>query len=185
MAVLFPVSGGFYTYSIRFIDPSWGFAMGWNYVLQWLIVLPLELTVAGLTIRYWDQEGKASIAVWITLFLFFIIIISVFGVLGYAEEEFWVALLKLATIVIFMLMGIVFACGGGPRGYKYDEYWGARLFYDPGAFNNGFFGFCSVFVTAAFAFSGTELVGLAAAETANPQKSLPGAIKQIFWRITL
>lgn len=44
---------------------------------------------------------------------------------------------------------------------------------------------CSVFVTAAFAFSGTELVGLAAAESENPAKALPGAIKQVFWRITL
>jgi amino acid transporter len=42
-----------------------------------------------------------------------------------------------------------------------------------------------VFVTAAFAFSGTELVGLAAAESENPQKSLPSAVKQVFWRITL
>ena len=54
---------------------------------------------------------------------------------------------------------------------------------DPGAFNNGFHGFCSVFVTAAFAFGGTELVGLAAAEAANPQKSLPKATRQVFWRI--
>src|SRR5205814_958666 len=42
-----------------------------------------------------------------------------------------------------------------------------------------------VFVTAAFAFGGTELVGLAAAETTHPRKSLPTAIKQVFWRITL
>lgn len=46
-------------------------------------------------------------------------------------------------------------------------------------------GFCSVFVTAAFAFFGTELVGLAAAESKNPLKSLPSAIKQVFWRIIL
>ena len=50
LAVMYPVSGGFYTYSTRFIDPSWGFAMGWNYVFQWAIVLPLEITVAGLTV---------------------------------------------------------------------------------------------------------------------------------------
>jgi amino acid transporter len=67
----------------------------------------------------------------------------------------------------------------------YSEYWGARTWYNPGAFANGFKGFCTVFVTAAFAFSGTELVGLAAAETKNPLKSLPGAIRQVFWRITL
>jgi amino acid permease len=76
-------------------------------------------------------------------------------------------------------------CGGGPSNGIYSEYWGARLWYDPGAFKNGFKGVCSVFVTAAFAFSGTELVGLAAAESENPAKALPGAIKQVFWRITL
>jgi amino acid transporter len=66
-----------------------------------------------------------------------------------------------------------------------DGYIGGRYWRDPGAIHNGFKGLCSVFVTAAFAFAGTELVGLAAAETANPRKSLPTAIKQVFWRITL
>lgn len=55
---------------------------------------------------------------------------------------------------------------------------------DPGAFANGFKGFCSVFVVAAFAFGGTELVGLAAAEAENPRKSIPTATKQVFWRIS-
>ena len=59
------------------------------------------------------------------------------------------------------------------------------MWHNPGAFNHGFKGLCSVFVTAAFAFAGTELIGLAAAETENPRKSLPTAIKQVFWRITL
>ena len=84
-----------------------------------------------------------------------------------------------------MIIALVLVLGGGPSSGNYSEYWGARLWYDPGAFRNGFRGFCSVFVTAAFAFSGTELVGLAAAESENPVKSLPGAIKQVFWRITL
>jgi amino acid transporter len=71
--------------------------------------------------------------------------------------------------------------GGTPTG----GYIGGQYWQDPGAFHNGFKGLCNVFVTAAFAFAGTELVGLAAAETANPRKSLPTAIKQVFWRITL
>lgn len=79
------------------------------------------------------------------------------------------------------LLGIVINIGGTPtEGYIGGKYW-----TNPGAFHNGFKGLCSVFVTAAFAFAGTELVGLAAAETANPRKSLPTAIKQVFWRISL
>ncbi|EFQ34942.1 amino acid permease [Colletotrichum graminicola M1.001] len=183
LAVLYPVSGGFYTYSIRFLDPSWGFAMGWNYVFQWVIVLPLELTVASFTVQYWNKD--ISVAVWITVFWVFIIIVNVFGTLGFAEEEFFSSAFKLVATVVFMVVGLVLICGGGPEGGKYDEYWGNRLWSDPGAFQNGFRGFCSVFVTAAFSFSGTELVGLAAAESSNPAKALPGAIKQVFWRITL
>lgn len=72
-------------------------------------------------------------------------------------------------------------CGGSANG----TYIGGRYWKDPGAFNNGFKGLCSVFVTAAFSFAGTELVGLTAAETENPRKSIPKACKQVFWRITL
>ncbi|KAL2827420.1 amino acid permease/ SLC12A domain-containing protein [Aspergillus cavernicola] len=183
LAIMYPVSGGFYIYSSRFIDPSWGFAMGWNYVFQWAVIVPLELTVAGMTINYWGVD--VSVAVWVTVFLVAIIVINIFGALGYAEEEFWSSILKLSAIIIFMIIALVLVCGGGPSGGKYDEYWGARTWYNPGAFNHGFKGFCSVFVTAAFSFSGTELVGLAAAESKNPTRSLPGAIKQVFWRITL
>ncbi|KAG6002926.1 Amino-acid permease inda1 [Claviceps lovelessii] len=183
LAILFPVSGGFYTYSARFVDPSWGFAMGWNYVLQWAAVLPLELTVCGITIQYWNPD--ISVGVWIAVFLVIIIIINVFGALGYAEEEFWASTFKLIAIVIFMIIALVLVCGGGPKDGRYGSYWGARYWYDPGAFKNGFKGFCSVFVTAAFSFSGTELVGLAAAESKNPAKAMPSAIKQVFWRITL
>lgn len=180
---MYPVSGGFYTYSTRFIDPSWGFAMGWNYVFQWAIVLPLELTVCAITMDYWNID--ISVAVWITVFLVLIIIVNLFGAIGYAEEEFWSSCLKLGATIVFMIISLVLVLGGGPKDGRYNEYWGARYWYQPGAFKNGFKGFCSVFVTAAFSFSGTELVGLAAAESRNPLKSLPGAIKQVFWRITL
>ncbi|KAF1822882.1 uncharacterized protein K489DRAFT_370498 [Dissoconium aciculare CBS 342.82] len=183
LSALYPISGGFYTYSARFIDPSWSFAMGWNYTMQWAIVLPLELVVAGLTVNYWDT-GVNPVA-WQMLFLAVIVLINVFGVLGYAEEEFWVSLLKLSTVVIFMIISLVMVLGGGPSNGKFSEYQGAKTWHDPGALAQGFFGVCAVFVTAAFAFSGTELVGLAAAESKTPQKSLPGAIKQIFWRITI
>jgi amino acid transporter len=143
------------------------------------------LTVAGFTVQYWDGAKGVSVAVWITIFYLFIIFINIFGTLGYAEEEFWSAIIKLGATIVFMIIAFVLVLGGGPSSGQYDEYWGARYWYDPGAFKNGFKGFCSIFVTAAFSFSGTELVGLAAAETRNPLKSLPGAIKQVFWRITL
>lgn len=157
--------------------------MGWNYFLQWVFILPFEIVVASFTINYWTQ-GSVSPAVFMAVFLIALIIISCFGTLGYAEEEFWSSFLKLVAIVTFIIIGIVLTCGGGPKSGIYDEYWGGRLF-DELAFKNGFKGFCSVFVTAAFAFAGTELIGLAASESKTPLQTLPSACKQVFWRVTL
>ncbi|KAJ3732712.1 APC amino acid permease [Lentinula guzmanii] len=183
MSILYPLSGGFYMLANRFLDPGFAFAMGWNYFLQWAVVLPLEITVAGTTVQYWTE--KVPIAVWITVFWVVIMIICLFGTLGYAEEEFWSSCLKLLIVVMFIFIGIICICGGGPTGGQYDHYIGGALWQNPGAFANGFQGVCSVFVTAAFAFSGTELVGLAASETPDPRATMPGAVKGTFWRITV
>ncbi|KAJ4344814.1 histidine permease [Didymosphaeria variabile] len=180
MAVLFPVAGSFSAYSTRFIDPAWGFAMGWNYALQWLVVLPLEIVAATYTISFWNH-GAINNNAWVAIFLTLIVGINLFGVKGYGEAEFVFAIIKVAAVIGFIILGIIINIGGGPNG----EYIGFKYWHDPGAFHNGFKGFCGTFVNAAFAFSGTELVGLAAAETANPRKSLPTAVKQVFWRITL
>ncbi|KAG4029939.1 hypothetical protein MFRU_014g02300 [Monilinia fructicola] len=181
MAVLFPVSGSFSAYSTRFLDPAWGFAMGWNYAMQWLVVLPLEIIAASITIDFWDTEQRYNHAIFVTVFLFTIIGINMFGVKGYGEAEFFFALVKVVAIIGYILLAIILNCGGSLE----EGYVAGQLWNNPGAFNNGFKGLCSVFVTAAFAFAGTELVGLAAAETQNPRKSLPTAVKQVFWRITL
>jgi amino acid transporter len=180
LAVLYPVNGAFYSYAVRFLDPAWGFAMGWDYAIGWLTVLPFEITAAGLTIDFWRPD--INIGVWIATFLTILVIIQYFGVRGYGEVEFVLSMIKIVAIVGFIILGIIINAGGVPtdtRGYIGGRYW-----RDPGAFRNGFQGFCSVFVTAAFSFGGTELVGLAAAEAADPRKTLPQATKQVFWRIT-
>ena len=85
-------------------------------------------------------------------------------------------MIKIVAIIGFIIFGVVVDCGGvktDNRGYIGAHYW-----HEPGAFKNGFKGFCSVFVNAAFAYAGTELVGLAAAEAEDPRKSLPKATKQ-------
>ncbi|OQV22773.1 putative amino-acid permease [Hypsibius exemplaris] len=100
---------------------------------------------------------------------------------GYGEAEFIFSMIKIVAVTGFIILGVVINVGGAPDG----KFYGVTTWHDPGAFNHGFQGFCSVFVTAAFAFGGTEMVGLAAAESANPRKCLPRATKQVFWRISI
>ncbi|OJD31051.1 amino acid permease [Diplodia corticola] len=183
LAIIYPVNGAFYEYGIRFVDPAWGVSMGWQYSVGWMLTLPFEITAAGITIEYWKSREEVNPGVWCAVFLAALIIIQIFGVRGYGEVEFVLAIIKIVACIGFIILGVVIDCGGVPtddRGYI-----GARYWHDPGAFRNGFKGFCSVFVTAAFAFGGTEMVGLAAAEAANPRRSLPKATKQAFWRIFL
>ncbi|KZF26821.1 AAT family amino acid transporter [Xylona heveae TC161] len=184
LAVMYPVNGAFFDYSLRFLDKSWAFAMGYNYAVGWLVVLPYELTAAGLTIKYWRPD--LNIGIWIAVFLTALFVIQVFGVKGYGEVEFILAMIKVTAILGFIILGIIIDCGGVPTDHR--GYIGASYWHDPskgGAFRNGFKGFCSVFVTAAFSFGGTEMVGLAAAETADPRRTIPRATKQTFWRICL
>ncbi|KAH9221935.1 amino acid permease-domain-containing protein [Leptodontidium sp. 2 PMI_412] len=202
MAVVFPVAGSFSAYSTRFLDPAWGFAMGWNYAVQWLVVLPLEIVAASITLQYWPGAQDTNAAAWVTIFLVVIIAINFFGVRGYGEAEFVFAIIKITAVIGFIILGIILNCGGGPNGgYLGGRFWDSNSVpadyagytkngqpagsIASGAFNHGFKGLCSVFVTAAFSFAGTELVGLAAAEAQNPRKVLPTAIKQVFWRICL
>ena len=185
LAVVFPVSGSFNTYATRFIDESFGFATNMNYMLQNLVVLPLEIVGSSLTVNCWGTKRKYNDG-FVALFWVVIVIINFFGVKGYAEAEFVFSLIKVITVVGFIILGIVLICGGGPEG----AYIGGHYWHDPGAFvgptvGQQFKGVCSVFVTAAFSFSGSELIGLASAESANPRKSVPAAAKQVFWRITL
>lgn len=83
-------------------------AMGWNYCFQWAIVLPLELGVAAITMGFWESPICHNIALWITVFYCIIVLVNVFGVLGFGESEFWASLLKLIAVVVFMFIALIF-----------------------------------------------------------------------------
>lgn len=179
LSVTLPVSGGFNLYATRFIEPAVGFAVGWNYFMQFFVLVPLELVAASLTIKYWNSTLNPDI--FVAIFFVAVVFVTLLGVKGYGEAEFIFSMVKVIAIIGFIILGIVLICGGGPS----HEFIGGKNWREPGPFANGFKGVCSVFVTAAFSFGGTEMVGLTAAETPNPRKTLPKAIKQVFWRICL
>jgi len=179
LAVMYPINGAYYEYTARFCDPSWGFAIGWLYAISWMLTLPFEITAASLTVQYWSTTFNPAYLV--TIYLVALIIIQVFGVRGYGEVEYVLAIIKIIACTGLIILGVIINCGGVPT--QTTGYIGAKYWYNPGAFNNGFKGYCAVFVNAAFAYSGTELVGLAAAESKNPLKALPKATKQVLFRV--
>jgi len=100
MAVAFPVAGSFSAFATRFIDPAWGFACGWNYAMQWLFVLPLEIMAASMTLEYWELGIPKAAS--ITIFLTIIIAINLRGVKAYGEAEYVLSILKVTAVIGFM-----------------------------------------------------------------------------------
>lgn len=107
--------------------------------------------------------------------------INFFGARGYAEAEFWFNLAKVLMIIGFMILGLIIDTGKtGSLGNI-----GAKYFVNPGPLANGFKGICVSLVTCAFSLGGTEFSMLSASSCKNPQKAIPKATKQIFYRLLI
>lgn len=179
MATYMPVSGSFSTYANRFVDPAFGFALGWNYWFNWAITLAVDISTASIIVKFWFPHSPSWL--WSTIFLLLIFGLNALSVRAYGESEYWFSIIKVATVIVFLIVGVltIFGILGG-------HFIGFKNFTTGNApINGGFFAILGIFLVAGFSFQGTELVGIAAGESKNPKESVPKAIKQIFWRILL
>lgn len=179
MATYMPISGSFAAYATRFVDPALGFALGWNYWFNWAITLAVEISASAIVMKFWLPSVPSII--WSLLFLVLLFSLNALSVKGYGESEYWFSLIKVVTIIVFIgigLLTIVGIIGGEYIGFK-------NLTIGDAPFTGGFGAMFSIFFIAGFSFQGTELVGIAAGESENPEENVPKAIKRVFWRILL
>ncbi len=186
MATYLPVSGSFSTYASRFVDPSFGFALGWNYWFNWVITVAVDISIAALVVSYWEPMQVIPAWGWSMIFFAIIFLLNTLSVKAYGESEYWFSLIKVVTVVVFIIVGLltIFGIMGG-------EYIGFENFTigDAPILGSGFDGkllsVLGVFLIAGFSFQGTELIGITAGESEDPEKNIPKAIKQVFWRIII
>ena len=185
MATQLPIRGSFETYAERFIDPSFGFAVGWNYWFSWTATLAAELVAGALIVKFWFPHANSSL--WAMGFFALLLALNLLSVKAYAEAEYWFSSIKVVTVVIFVAVGGLMIFGMlGSEAVGFQNW----TLADPKSGNHapfvgGITATLLVFLGAGFAFQGTEGVGLAAAETADPAKNVPKAIRSVFWRILL
>lgn len=179
MAALIPENGSFAEYARRFVSPSFGFAMGWNYWFNWAVTVATEIVAAGLIMKFWLPDVPTWI--WSAIFLVLLFTLNALSVRFYGESEFWFASIKVITVVIFIVLGVLVILGvfgGESVGFK-------NWTEGEAPFVGGFMGIFAVILVAGFSFQGTEMLGIAAGETENPTKAIPKATRQVFWRILL
>ncbi|ORY68656.1 amino acid permease [Pseudomassariella vexata] len=178
MSTLFPIQGAFIELAGRFVDPSLSFSLGWNYFYLWITNIASDFNASSIIMGYWTDAVPSY--GWILLWWAFYQGTSLLGVVVWGEMEFYFACWKLTCILGGFLCAILINTGavGG-------DYIGFRYWRDPGPIANGIDGFGQCFLLAAVYYCGTEMLALTAAESKNPSKDLPKAIKSTFWRVLI
>jgi lysine-specific permease len=179
MATYMPLSGSFAAFAGKFVDPAFGFAMGWNYWFNWAITVAVEAATVGVVMQYWLPDVPTWI--WSAFVLVLILAINLASARAYGETEFWMATIKVVAVIVFLVIGL--ATIVGIMGQQPDV--ARNLTAGNHGFVGGIPGMLAVFMVAGFSFQGTEMVGITAGESETPETSVPKAIKQVFWRILL
>ncbi|QNG60420.1 amino acid permease [Bacillus sp. PAMC26568] len=183
LAVALPNVGSYQTYATKFISPGAGYVVGWMSWLNWSVTIGLELLTVSILMKRWFPD--VSSWVWCILFALLLFGINALSTRSFAEVEFWFSSIKVITIIAFILLG-----GAAMFGFL-DMSGGEQApFFSNFTDNGGLFphGITAILVTMIgvnFSFQGTELVGIAAGESENPEKTIPKAINNTAWRILI
>lgn len=168
----------FTDFAVDYIGPWAGFVTGWTYWFCWIMTAMADIIAVGVYVQYWFHIPQ-----WIPAIICLIILLglNLLSVKLFGELEFWFALIKVITILALIIIGVIFLL----IGFKSDAGTVSikNLWEYGGLFPKGISGFFLSFQMVVFAFVGVELVGVSAAETANPQKNIPSAINKIPLRI--
>ncbi|GMA69989.1 putative transporter YdgF [Leuconostoc litchii] len=164
----------------KYLGERVGFVMGWTYWLGWIIIAMAELTAIGKYMQFWFPQTSAWL--WELLFLIVLYSMNIIAVKAFGETEFWFALIKIIAIVAMILIGIImilFQIRSEAGVTRLSTLWQHGLIADHG--NH----LLAAFQMAFFAFLGVEFVGITAAETKNPLKTIPKSINSIIVRILI
>ncbi|TFB01264.1 Proline-specific permease [Trichoderma ghanense] len=190
MTVYLPFRGVTIPYYVsRFVDPSLGFAAGWNYWYAYTMLVAAEASAAAIVLDYW--KAHVNVAVWIAIVLIVLLALNLFAAAIFGEAEFIFASIKLIALFVLCIIGLVLFFGGGPNQH---HILGFHYWNDPGAFveynakgNTGkFLGYWHAFVKAGFAFiTSPELIAIAAGEAVSPRRNLKKAARRFTFRLAL
>jgi L-asparagine transporter-like permease len=182
MATEHPIAGSFAAYAYTYISPLLGFMTGWSYWFMWVVTCMAEVTAVGIYVQFWAPSFPQWLTAFIAIVLLSLVNLTAASLFG--EFEFWFALIKVVTIIIMIVVGLIMMFTGlGNNGVAVGF---TNLYSLPGGFfPKGIWGPVQALVMVTFAFLGIELIGVTAGEAKNPDKVIPSAIKKVFWRIMI
>ncbi|PVU93836.1 hypothetical protein BB561_003006 [Smittium simulii] len=179
MSTFIPIPGSFNSFADRFVDPSFGFAMGYNYWYKWVISTSNNILSSGIVISFWVKDAPEFI--WGAIVLITIVYLNTGSSKIFSEAIYSITVIKVIAIYVFIGISILEfsgALGGKSVGLS-------NLTIDEAPFVNGIEGFCRAFVMSGYMFQGCEIIGVTAGESENPSRDIPKAAKAIFWQTSM
>ncbi|MEH7113556.1 amino acid permease [Neobacillus niacini] len=180
MATVNPNTGSFAVYAREGIGEWAGYTTGWLYWFFWVIVIALEAVAGAAIIHEWIP----LIPVWaISLSLIVLLkLTNIFSVKSFGEFEYWFSIIKIVSIILFLVLGLAVIFGFVP-GIKSP---GVSNLTNFGGFIPNGVGSVVVGIAIVFhAFVGVEIPAIAAGETADPVSSVRKALNSVVWRILI
>lgn len=173
-----PQSGAFSVFAGKAFGPVTGGTVGVLYWFQLVVVIAAEATAAAALASSWLPAVPQG--VWALSFLVVLTAVNLFGVRNYGRFEFWFAVIKVAAIAIFIVLGALVVFGWFPAVESPGlTNWTAHDGFAPG----GLLGVSAALLIVVFAFGGTEIVAVAAAESKDPARNVRRAVRSVMWRI--
>ncbi|MGG1399180.1 amino acid permease [Bacillus salipaludis] len=179
LAVYMPVTGSFQTYATKFINPSAGFSLGWMYFIGSATTAGVEFTAAGILMKRWFPD--LSVWIWCAIFIALLFLLNALTTKGFAEAEYWFAGIKVVAVIFFIIIGLGAIFGIIPLSDRPAPF--AKNFAPSGLFPTGFIILFTTMMNVIFSYQGSELIGIAAGESEDPQKNIPRAIRNVLFRI--
>ncbi|WP_309128980.1 amino acid permease [Microbacterium sp.] len=173
-----PSSGAFSSYAQRAMGRSAGSAVGWLYWIQLVVVIAAEATGAAGIIEGWVPGIPAW--AWVLIFVVALTAVNLFGVRNYGRFEFWFAAIKVFAIVAFLVVGVCAIVGLIP-GVPATGI--GNLVAHGGFAPHGVTGVAAALLAVVFAFGGTEVVAIAAAESDDPSHNIRRIVREVMVRI--
>lgn len=178
MAAANPNSGAFSVYAEKAMGKTAGSTVGWLWWLQLVVVIAAEaLGAAQLLVTIWPVLPAWALTL---IFMVAFTAVNLTSVRNYGEFEYWFALLKVTAIVLFLVFGAALLLGLVPGATSPGL---GNLVNEGGFAPNGMAGIATALFVVVFAFGGTEIVAVAAAETSDPSRSVASAVRTVVWRI--
>lgn len=181
MLYINPGTGSFADYASEYVHPIAGYLAEWANVFEYIVVGMSEVVAATEYLKFWWPKVNV---LWAGIIIIaFLLLANLASAKAYASLEFWFAMIKVITIILMIVLGLLvifFGVGnaGKPTGFS-------NLWSHGGFFTGGVKGFIFSLSIIVGSYEGIELLGISAGEVANPQKAIVKSVKSVLWRILI